>query len=58
MAHYANSGDPDEMPHNAAFNQGLHCLLRQFIDNSYKRKYVHEILVNRLFKLDGKSVVR
>ena len=24
----ANSVDPDEMPHNAAFHQGLHCLLR------------------------------
>ena len=25
----ANSEDPDEMPHNAAFHQGLHCLLRR-----------------------------
>ena len=25
MTHYAT----DEMPHNAAFHQGLHCLLRQ-----------------------------
>ena len=24
----ANSEDPDEMLHNAAFHQGLHCLLR------------------------------
>ena len=24
----ANSEDPDEMQHNAAFRQGLHCLLR------------------------------
>ena len=24
-----NSEDSDEMPHNAAFHQGLHCLLRQ-----------------------------
>ena len=24
----ANSEDPDEMPHTAAFHQGLHCLLR------------------------------
>ena len=23
----ANNGDPDEIKHNAAFNQGLHCLL-------------------------------
>ena len=25
----ANSEDPDEMLHYAAFHQGLHCLLRQ-----------------------------
>ena len=23
---FANSEDPDEMPHNVAFHQGLHCL--------------------------------
>ena len=23
----ANSGDPDQTPHNAASDQGLHCLL-------------------------------
>ena len=26
---YANSTDPDQRPHNAAFNQGLHCSLTQ-----------------------------
>ena len=25
----ASSEDSNEMPHNAAFHQGLHCLLRQ-----------------------------
>ena len=25
----ANSEDPDEMPHHAAFHQGLHCLISQ-----------------------------
>ena len=25
----ANNEDPDEIMHNAAFHQGLHCLLRQ-----------------------------
>ena len=25
----ANSEYPDEMPHDAAFHQGIHCLLRQ-----------------------------
>ena len=28
MATLANSEDPDEMQHNAAFHQGLHCLLK------------------------------
>ena len=26
MGPMANSEDPDEMPHKAAFHQGLHCL--------------------------------
>ena len=29
MSALANSDDPDQMPHNAAFHLGLHCLLRQ-----------------------------
>ena len=29
MLTLANSEDLDEMPHNAAFHQGQHCLLRQ-----------------------------
>ena len=29
MGSLTNSEDPDEMPHNAAFHQGLHYLLRQ-----------------------------
>ena len=28
LTHLANSEDPDEMQHNAAFHQGLHCLQR------------------------------
>ena len=28
MQTLANSEDPDEMQHYAAFHQGLHCLLR------------------------------
>ena len=28
MGILANSEDPDEMQHNAAFHQGLHCLLK------------------------------
>ena len=29
MGTLANLEDPDEMPHDAAFHQALHCLLRQ-----------------------------
>ena len=36
-----NSEDPDEMPHNAAFHQGLHCLLRQ---NRSQRKNIILVL--------------
>ena len=28
MGTFANSEDPGEMQHNAAFHQGLHCLLK------------------------------
>ena len=28
MGTFANSEDPDEMQHDAAFHQSLHCLLR------------------------------
>ena len=31
MGTLANTEDPDEMPHNAAFHQGLHCLLAKSI---------------------------
>ena len=29
MVTLANSEDPDEMPHHAAFHQGMHCFPRQ-----------------------------
>ena len=31
MSTFANSEDPDEMQHNAAFHQGLHCLQRSML---------------------------
>ena len=37
MSTFANSEDPDEMPHNGAFHQGHHCLPKQ------KRSSVKEI---------------
>ena len=36
MVNFANSEDPDEMPHNAAFHQGLHCFLRQNLSSEVK----------------------
>ena len=38
MGTLANSEDPDEMQHNAAFHQGLHCLLE--IKQSSGHKYI------------------
>ena len=29
IGYFANSEDPHEMPHNAAFHQGLHCLCKK-----------------------------
>ena len=31
MSTFANSEDPDEMPHNATFHQGLHCYFLKII---------------------------
>ena len=37
MGTFTNSEDQDEMQHNAAFHQGLHCLLRYniYLDKKY-----------------------
>ena len=39
MATLANSVNPDEMPHNAAFHQGLHSLLIQNQLSEKQMKY-------------------
>ena len=36
----ANSEGPEEMPHNAAFHQGLHCLLRQKRSSEKEMQYI------------------
>ena len=36
MGTFANSEDPDEMPHIVAFHQGLHCLLKQNLSSEKK----------------------
>ena len=38
MGKMANGEDPHEMPHYAAFHQGLHCLLTQ--NCSSEKKYI------------------
>ena len=40
----ANSEVPDEIPHKAAFHQGLHCLLRQKHLQSKKYNFYFEII--------------
>ena len=44
MGSLANCEDPDEMPHNAAFHQGLHCLLRQKQSSEKENIYFSEII--------------
>ena len=39
MCTLANSEDSDEMPHSAAFHQGLHCLLRENLFTIYFENY-------------------
>ena len=41
---FASSEDPDEMPHNAAFHQGLHCLLKQKQSSEKEIQYHLEII--------------
>ena len=43
MGNLANSEDPDEMPHDAAFHQVLHCLLRKNVDLGRK---IYNVLGN------------
>ena len=39
MSTLVNSEDPDEMQHNAAFHQGLHCLLRRKRSSDKRKQY-------------------
>ena len=39
-----DSEDPDEVPHNTAFHQGLHYLLRQKLSSEKKLHYHLEIV--------------
>ena len=44
MCSLANSEDLDEMAQNAAFHQGLHCLLRQNRSSEKEIQYFMEII--------------
>ena len=44
MGTLANSEDPDEMPQNVAFHQGLHYLLRQKWSSEKEIQYVLDII--------------
>ena len=44
MSTLANSEDPDEMPHNVAFHQGQHYLIRQKTIFKEKIQYYLEII--------------
>ena len=39
-----NSEDPDEMPHNVAFHQDLHCLLRKNLSSEKEIQYLFKII--------------
>ena len=39
----ANSKNPDEMPHNVAFHQCLHCLLRQI--HLQRKNYIYFLII-------------
>ena len=44
MGTLANSEDPDEMPHCAAFHHSLHCLLRQNGCSKKEKQYFGDIM--------------
>ena len=44
MGTYAISEDPDEMLHNAAFHQGLHCLQGQILSSKTEIQYFLETI--------------
>ena len=45
----AKSEDSDEMPHNAAFHQGLHCLLSQKGSSEKELQFHLEIITGNTF---------
>ena len=54
MCYLANGEDPDEMSHNAAFHQVLHCLLRQK-QYSEKKNNNLEIIIKDSSQIHSKN---
>ena len=46
---FTNSVDPDEMPHNAAFHKGLHCLSKYPFRGTKRLIPLHNINIDSLF---------
>ena len=57
MSTFANSEDPDEMQHNAAFHQGLHCLQRLNIFRQKNKIFVENYNLTPLDMCNGLSQV-
>ena len=59
MGTFTNSEDHDEMLHNAAFHQGLHCLLRKK-KSSHKKYNIFLIIITGhpyIFTMDYTRVI-
>ena len=54
-----NSEAPDEMPYNAAFDQGLHCLLRQNRSSEKEMQNLEEIITcgPRIYGMDPPNLI-
>ena len=51
---YANSADPDQTPQNAAFDQGLHCLLAENSIKIYPPSLKTELIMVEIpFDING-----
>ena len=51
---YTNSEDPDEMPHNMAFHQGLHCLFIyiHIYEKSFQIKDINYSWIPYMYPID------
>ena len=59
MGTLANREDQDEMPHNVAFHQGLHCLTRQNQSSEKEIQYFFEIITRdpTVYTMDNPKLI-